>query len=122
MLFDLDDDTQLLQSTVREFAQAEVAPVAGELDRTKSFPYGIVAKMKCCVVGCVRKVGGSSQAAEDGRGAPWMAGRQFGSGSSHELEGGLCQQLRDSENASRLAQITSGDDSCDGVNEVSKRD
>jgi short-chain 2-methylacyl-CoA dehydrogenase len=45
MLFDLDDDTSLLQRTVREFAEAEVAPAAGELDRTKSFPYEIVAKM-----------------------------------------------------------------------------
>ena len=45
MYFDLDDDTQLLQRTVREFAEAEVAPAAGELDRTKSFPYEIVAKM-----------------------------------------------------------------------------
>jgi short/branched chain acyl-CoA dehydrogenase len=45
MIFDLDDDTQLLQRTVREFAEGEVAPVAEELDRTKSFPYDIVAKM-----------------------------------------------------------------------------
>src|SRR3954464_4696777 len=45
MLFDLDDDTQLLQRTVREFATAEVAPVAEELDRTKAFPYELVAKM-----------------------------------------------------------------------------
>jgi short/branched chain acyl-CoA dehydrogenase len=45
VLFDLDDDTQLLQRTVREFATAEVAPVAGELDRTKAFPYELVAKM-----------------------------------------------------------------------------
>ncbi len=45
MLFDLDDDTKLLQQTVREFAEAEVAPVAPELDQTKSFPYEIVAKM-----------------------------------------------------------------------------
>ncbi|HEU4975609.1 MAG TPA: acyl-CoA dehydrogenase family protein [Baekduia sp.] len=45
MLFDLDDDTQLLQRTVREFAVGEVAPVAEELDRTKSFPYEIVRKM-----------------------------------------------------------------------------
>ncbi len=45
MFFALDDETQLLQRTVREFAQAEVAPAAGELDRTKSFPYEIVAKM-----------------------------------------------------------------------------
>src|SRR4051812_42704477 len=45
MLFDLDDDTQLLQRTVRDFAVGEVAPVAEELDRTKSFPYELVAKM-----------------------------------------------------------------------------
>ncbi|HUO71058.1 MAG TPA: acyl-CoA dehydrogenase family protein [Solirubrobacteraceae bacterium] len=45
MLFDFDDDTQLLQRTVRDFANAEVAPVAGELDRTKAFPYELVAKM-----------------------------------------------------------------------------
>jgi short-chain 2-methylacyl-CoA dehydrogenase len=45
MFFDLDDDTSLLQRTVREFATAEVAPAAGELDRTKSFPYEIVGKM-----------------------------------------------------------------------------
>jgi short/branched chain acyl-CoA dehydrogenase len=45
MDFALDDQTELLQRTVREFAQGEVAPAAAELDRTKSFPYEIVAKM-----------------------------------------------------------------------------
>ena len=45
MNFDLSDDHQLLQRTVRDFAAKEVAPVAEELDRTKSFPYEIVAKM-----------------------------------------------------------------------------
>jgi short/branched chain acyl-CoA dehydrogenase len=45
MQFDLDDETALLQRTVREFARAEVAPAAAELDRTKTFPYGLVAKM-----------------------------------------------------------------------------
>jgi short/branched chain acyl-CoA dehydrogenase len=45
MLFDLDDDTKLLQRTVRDFAVGEVAPVAEELDRTKAFPYDIVARM-----------------------------------------------------------------------------
>jgi short-chain 2-methylacyl-CoA dehydrogenase len=45
MLFDLDDDTQLIQRTVREFARGEVAPEAAELDRTGAFPYEIVAKM-----------------------------------------------------------------------------
>jgi short-chain 2-methylacyl-CoA dehydrogenase len=45
MFFALDSETALLQRTVRDFAEAEVAPVAGELDRTKAFPYEIVAKM-----------------------------------------------------------------------------
>jgi short/branched chain acyl-CoA dehydrogenase len=45
MDFLLDDETQLLQRTVREFAREEVRPVAGELDQTKAFPYEIVAKM-----------------------------------------------------------------------------
>jgi short/branched chain acyl-CoA dehydrogenase len=45
MDFSLDDETRLLQSTVREFARQEVAPAAGELDRTKSFPYELVSKM-----------------------------------------------------------------------------
>ena len=45
MNFELDDDTQLLQRTVRDFAEQEVKPVAEELDRTKSFPYELVAKM-----------------------------------------------------------------------------
>ena len=45
MIFDLPADTQLLQQTVRDFASSEVAPAAEELDRTKSFPYEIVAKM-----------------------------------------------------------------------------
>jgi short/branched chain acyl-CoA dehydrogenase len=45
MQFDLTDETQLLQRTVREFAQSEVAPVAERHDRNKEFPYEIVAKM-----------------------------------------------------------------------------
>ncbi len=45
MNFDLPDDHQLLQRTVRDFAVGEVAPVAEELDRTKSFPYEIVRKL-----------------------------------------------------------------------------
>jgi short-chain 2-methylacyl-CoA dehydrogenase len=45
MNFELDDDTQLLQRTVRDFALQEVKPVAEELDRTKAFPYELVAKM-----------------------------------------------------------------------------
>jgi short/branched chain acyl-CoA dehydrogenase len=43
--FELTDEQRLLRETVRDFARAEVAPVAEELDRTKSFPYEIVSKM-----------------------------------------------------------------------------
>ncbi len=43
MDFDLSPDHELIRRTVREFAEGEVAPVAEELDRTKSFPYEIVA-------------------------------------------------------------------------------
>jgi short-chain 2-methylacyl-CoA dehydrogenase len=45
MDFDLSADHELIRATVRDFAQGEVAPVAAELDRTKSFPYDIVAKL-----------------------------------------------------------------------------
>jgi short-chain 2-methylacyl-CoA dehydrogenase len=45
MLFDLDDETRLLQRTVREFAEGEIAPVAEELDKTKAFPYELVKQM-----------------------------------------------------------------------------
>jgi short-chain 2-methylacyl-CoA dehydrogenase len=45
MDFDLSPDHELIRRTVREFAAGEVAPVAEELDRTKSFPYEIVAKL-----------------------------------------------------------------------------
>ncbi|HLJ03155.1 MAG TPA: acyl-CoA dehydrogenase family protein [Solirubrobacteraceae bacterium] len=45
MHFELDDDTKLLQRTVREFATQEVAPLAEELDREHRFPYEIVEKM-----------------------------------------------------------------------------
>jgi short-chain 2-methylacyl-CoA dehydrogenase len=45
MLFDLSDDHQLIQETVRDFARHEIAPVAEELDREKRFPYEIVEKL-----------------------------------------------------------------------------
>src|ERR1035441_5201990 len=45
MDFDLSDDHRLLRDTVRQFAEAEIAPVAEELDRTKSFPYEIVSQL-----------------------------------------------------------------------------
>jgi alkylation response protein AidB-like acyl-CoA dehydrogenase len=43
--FDLSSDHRLIRDTVREFAEGEVAPVAEELDRTKAFPYEIVAAL-----------------------------------------------------------------------------
>src|SRR6478609_4276069 len=45
MDFELSDEQRLLRDTVRDFARQEVAPVAEELDRTKSFPYELVAQM-----------------------------------------------------------------------------
>jgi short-chain 2-methylacyl-CoA dehydrogenase len=45
MDFELSDEQRLLRDTVRDFARQEVAPVAEELDRTKAFPYELVAQM-----------------------------------------------------------------------------
>jgi short-chain 2-methylacyl-CoA dehydrogenase len=45
MDFDLSPEHELIRRTVRDFAEGEVAPVAEELDRTKSFPYEIVRKL-----------------------------------------------------------------------------
>ena len=43
MDLDLSDEHELLRATVREFAEARIAPVAEELDREHRFPYEIVA-------------------------------------------------------------------------------
>jgi short-chain 2-methylacyl-CoA dehydrogenase len=43
--FDLDQEHELIRSTVREFADERVAPVAEELDRESRFPYDLVAEM-----------------------------------------------------------------------------
>jgi len=43
--FEPSDEQRLLRETVRAFAREEVAPVAEELDRSKSFPYELVAKL-----------------------------------------------------------------------------
>ena len=45
MDFDLSPEHALIRATARDFAEGEVAPVAEELDRTKSFPYEIVARL-----------------------------------------------------------------------------
>jgi short-chain 2-methylacyl-CoA dehydrogenase len=43
--FDLGQEHELVRSTVREFAQQRVAPVAEELDRESRFPYDLVGEM-----------------------------------------------------------------------------
>ena len=45
MDFDLAPHHELIRRTVRDFAEGEVAPVAEQLDRTKAFPYEIVAQL-----------------------------------------------------------------------------
>jgi short/branched chain acyl-CoA dehydrogenase len=43
--FDLDNEHELVRSTVREFAEERVAPLAAELDRESRFPTELVADM-----------------------------------------------------------------------------
>jgi alkylation response protein AidB-like acyl-CoA dehydrogenase len=43
--FDLTKEHDLVRSTVREFAEKRVAPVAEELDRESRFPYELVAEL-----------------------------------------------------------------------------
>jgi short/branched chain acyl-CoA dehydrogenase len=45
VVFDLPEEHEALRATVREFATREIAPVAAELDRTKSFPYELVSQL-----------------------------------------------------------------------------
>ncbi len=45
MRFDLDEEHSLLQKAVREFAEAELAPSAAELDRSNQFPWENVRKL-----------------------------------------------------------------------------
>src|SRR3989338_10423559 len=45
MNFELTEDQKLLQQTVREFAQHEIAPHAAKLDELSEFPYEHVKKM-----------------------------------------------------------------------------
>src|SRR5213075_1062393 len=45
MNFDLEHEHELVRSTVREFAEQRVAPVAEELDHESRFPYELVAEM-----------------------------------------------------------------------------
>jgi alkylation response protein AidB-like acyl-CoA dehydrogenase len=43
--FDLTSEHELLRSTVRDFAESRVAPLAAELDREARFPYELVGEM-----------------------------------------------------------------------------
>jgi short-chain 2-methylacyl-CoA dehydrogenase len=43
--FDLDQEHELVRSTVRAFAEERVAPVAEELDRESRFPYDLVGEL-----------------------------------------------------------------------------
>ncbi|HXH98383.1 MAG TPA: acyl-CoA dehydrogenase family protein [Gaiellaceae bacterium] len=45
MNYELTDEQELVRSTVREFAESRVAPVAEELDREARFPYELVAEL-----------------------------------------------------------------------------
>ncbi len=45
MNFELTDDQKAIRSSIRDFAESEIAPVAEELDRNKQFPYEIVKKL-----------------------------------------------------------------------------
>ena len=45
MDFDLSDEHDLLRTTVREFAEERISPVAEELDREHRFPYEIVSEL-----------------------------------------------------------------------------
>ena len=45
MDFELTDEQQLIRDAVREFAEAELAPIAAELDRDHRFPHEILPKL-----------------------------------------------------------------------------
>ncbi|MCY0888481.1 MAG: acyl-CoA dehydrogenase family protein [Alicyclobacillaceae bacterium] len=45
MEFDFTSEQKMIRDTVREFARAEIAPIAAELDRTERFPIELFEKM-----------------------------------------------------------------------------
>jgi len=79
--FELTDEQRLLRDTVREFARSEVAPVAEELDRTKSFPYELVERMgKLGLMGIPfpeEFVDGKPWGHLDIAGTAWDVGREY---------------------------------------------
>ena len=45
MDFNLDTDQEILRDSVRKFAESEIKPVAGQLDREEKFSYETMKKM-----------------------------------------------------------------------------
>ena len=45
MQLDLTDEQQMIQATVREFADSQIRPIAGEIDREARFPHETVKRM-----------------------------------------------------------------------------
>src|SRR5437867_13057357 len=45
MNFDLTEEQELLQQTIRDFAETQIAPGAAERDQAARFPTGLVPKM-----------------------------------------------------------------------------
>lgn len=45
MNFDLTKEQKMIRDEVRRFAQKEIAPFAGDLERSGDYPYAIIAKM-----------------------------------------------------------------------------
>ena len=43
--FELGEDIEALRATVRDFAQAEIAPLAAKIDRTDQFPMELWRKL-----------------------------------------------------------------------------
>jgi butyryl-CoA dehydrogenase len=54
--FELNDEQQLIREAVREFAQAEAASIAPELDRDHRFPYELLPKLAAAVLDELRPV------------------------------------------------------------------
>jgi alkylation response protein AidB-like acyl-CoA dehydrogenase len=45
MDFELTDDQRMIREMVRDFAQKEIVPIAGEMDKTEEFPWPVIRKM-----------------------------------------------------------------------------
>jgi alkylation response protein AidB-like acyl-CoA dehydrogenase len=45
MNFELNEDQKMVRDMVRRFAENEIAPIAGEIDRSEAFPSATLAKM-----------------------------------------------------------------------------